>query len=166
MQRIGSWFKTSAVLSGISRLNHFIISYLLMRKLEPFPILISWRRRLNSGEDSPSAMSVYSYASHNPGGRGPSETQTPPTERKRHRSGGAITRLKSADVLDMVDQDLLPQVTHTATTIPPLPWILIITNRITKLLWSSKIASTSKQNVPCVENLHACYLFRAGRATA
>lgn len=73
------------------------------------------RARLNSGEESPTAMSVYSYASHQPGGRRPSESITPPSERRRHRSGGAVQRLKSSDMLDelmKVDEDILPPVSQ------------------------------------------------------
>ena len=63
-------------------------------------------------------MSVYSYASHSPApgarSRLGSERDTPPMGRRRHRSGGAVTRLKSRDVLDFVDEDLVPPVrTHT-----------------------------------------------------
>ena len=54
-------------------------------------------------------MSVYSYASHQPI-RQPSESNTPPTERRRHRSGGAVQRLDSGDLLELVDRDIIPPV--------------------------------------------------------
>ncbi|XP_067943759.1 uncharacterized protein [Watersipora subatra] len=66
--------------------------------------------RQNSGEDSPTAMSIYSYASHQIERRRPSETEfnSSPPERRRHRSGGAVQRMDSGDLLDLVDEDILP----------------------------------------------------------
>jgi len=63
----------------------------------PFNCWPSWNRRKFgsdvSGDGSPTTMSVYSYASHQAGGRRPSENTSPPQQRRRHRSGGAVQRL-------------------------------------------------------------------------
>lgn len=66
-----------------------------------------------SGAESPTGLSIYSYASAQP--PRPSVSTSPPQERRRHRSGGAIQRLKSTDLLEelmRVDKDLLPSVSN------------------------------------------------------
>lgn len=74
---------------------------------------------VDSAEDSPTTLSVYSYASHQPERLRKSSETTPPVERRRHRSGGSIparvfidNRSRSEDLLDTasVDSDLLPPV--------------------------------------------------------